>query len=148
MAKAFRFRFEEVLGVRRLKEDQAQRELGLAQAAVRAQNLEIARLASEESEGKNALRGLRQNLVNIVRLRVQEGYLSSLERRIRQALERLQALVHVEGDKRRALVEARREVRVLERYRERQLRAWQYAQDLEERKFLDEVTQNMARSES
>ena len=40
------------------------------------------------------------------------------------------------------------EVRVLEKYRERQLKAWQYGQDLAERKFLDEVTQNMAGMES
>jgi flagellar export protein FliJ len=148
MPKAFKFRFEHVLDVRRLKEDLAKRDLAVAQQAVLAQQAGIARLVAEENEGKDALRGLRQNLVNIVRLRVQEGYLSSLERRIRASVERLQALGRVEAEKRRALTEARKEVRVLERYRERQLKTWQYGQDLGERKFLDEVTQNMSGMDS
>jgi flagellar export protein FliJ len=143
MAGKFVFRFEQVLGVRRLKEDQAARDLAIAQQAVREQNLAIARLGAEESQGKDELRGLRQSTLNIVRVRLQEGYLSALERRIRSALDRQQALAKVESEKRRALTEARKEVRVLERYRERQRRAWQVREDLAERKFLDEVSQNM-----
>jgi len=148
MPKAFKFRFERVLEVRRLKEDLATRDLALAQQAVREQNLAVARLLAEEGEGKDALRGLKRATVDIVRLRLQEGYLSVLERRIRAAAERLRELGKVEAGKRQALTEARKEVRVLEKYRDRQLKTWQYGQDLAERKFLDEVTQNMAGMES
>ena len=86
--------------------------------------------------------------MNIVRLRLQEGYLTSLERRIRSALDRQQALVKVEGEKRQALTEARKAVRVLERYRERQLRAWKVQEDLAERMFLDEVRLKLVERES
>ena len=148
MPRPFKFRFEQVLGVRRLKEDLATRDLALAQRAVREQNQRIVRLLAEENEGKDAIRGLKKNSVNIVQLRLQEGYLAALERRIREAVERVHDLGKVEAVKRQALTEARKEVRVLEKYRERQLKAWQYGQDLAERKFLDEVTQNMAGMES
>jgi flagellar FliJ protein len=148
MPKAFKFRFEQILEVRRLKEDLARRDLAIAQQAVREQNQGIVRLLAEENEGKDAIRGLKKNTVNVVQIRLQEGYLAALERRIREGAERLKDLGKVEAVKRQALTEARKEVRVLEKYRERQLKAWQAGQDLAERKFLDEVSQNMAGMES
>jgi flagellar export protein FliJ len=148
MSKAFKFRFEQMLDVRRLKEDIAKRDLALAQQGVREQNRAIVRLLAEEREGKEALRGLKRDVLDIARLRLQEGYLYALERRIRAAAERLQDLGQVEEQKRRDLTEARKEVRVLESHRERQLKAWQNGQDLAERKFLDEVAQNIAGMES
>ena len=148
MPRSFKFRFEQVLGVRRLKEDLAKRDLALAQLAVREQNQRIVRLLAEEDEGKDAIRGLKKNSVNIVQLRLQEGYLAALERRIREAAGRLQELGEVEAVKRQALADARREVRVLEKYRERQLGAWRVGQDLAERKFLYEVSRYVAGMES
>ncbi|HLF93250.1 MAG TPA: flagellar export protein FliJ [Planctomycetota bacterium] len=145
MAKAFKFRFEQVLEVRRLKEEVAQRDLALAQNAVREQQERIARLLAEEDEGKLAIRGLKQKSIDVVQLRLQEGYLVSLERRIREAVAKLQELARTEAEKRKALVEARKAVKVLEKYRERKVRTYGVEQDRAERKFLDEVAQNMAR---
>ena len=56
MPKAFQFRFEQVLDVRRLKEDLVKRELAVAQQAVREQHLAIARLLAEESEARKETR--------------------------------------------------------------------------------------------
>ncbi len=148
MAKAFKFRFEQVLGVRRLKEEVAQRDLALAQKALREQQERITRLLAEEDEGKGAIRGLKQKSIDVLQLRLQEGYLVSLERRIREAVARLQELARTEAERRRALVEARKAVKVLEKYRERKVRAYAVEQGLAERKFLDEVAQNMARTGS
>ena len=145
MAKAFKCRFEQVLEVRRLKEEVAQRDLALAQNAVREQQERIARLLAEEDEGKLAIRGLKQKSIDVVQLRLQEGYLVSLERRIREAVAKLQELARTEAEKRKALVEARKAVKVLEKYRERKVRTYGVEQDRAERKFLDEVAQNMAR---
>lgn len=143
MPKAFAFRFEQVLGIRRLKEDIAERDLAVAQKAVRAQNERLLRLMSEEQDGKETLRGLRQKTINIVQLRLQEGYLGAVERRIREAGAKLRELGSVEIEKRRILTEARKDVRVLEKYKERRFQAWRREQDLAEQKFLDEVAQNM-----
>ena len=148
MAKAFKFRFEQVLEVRRLKEDLARRDLAVAQRAAREQNQQVARLLAEEAAGKEALRGLKRKSIDVLQLRLQEGYLLALERRIREAAAKLQELGRVEAERRAALVEARKAVKVLEKYRERQLKAWACEQDRAERKFLDEVAQNMARMET
>lgn len=148
MAKAFKFRFERVLEVRRLREEIARRDLAIAQQAVREQTRKIARLVAEEESGKNALRGLKQRAIDVLQLRLQEGYLVGMERRIREAAAELQGLGRAETERRNALVEARKAVKVLEKYRERKLRAYAGEQDLAERKFLDEVAQNMARAES
>jgi flagellar export protein FliJ len=143
MPKSFTFRFEEVLEIRRLKEDIAERDLAVAQKAVRAQTDLLLHLRTEEEDGKGTLRSLKQKTLNLVQLRLQEGYLGSVERRIREASSRLRELGLVELDKRRILTEARKDVRVLEKYRDRRLRAWRQEQDREERRFLDEVAQNM-----
>jgi flagellar protein FliJ len=148
MPKAFKFRFEQVLDLRRVKEDVAMRDFAVAQQAVREQNQKLVRLLSEEDEGKDALRGLKRKSIDLLQLRLQEGYLLGLERRIREAGAKLQELGATESEKRKALVEARKAVRVLEKYRERQLKAYRVEQDRAERKFLDEIAQNRVRVEA
>jgi flagellar FliJ protein len=144
MTKAFEFRLEKLLELRRLREDVAQRELGEARKAVAEQNRVILAILNEEEAGKKALRELMKKTVNILQLRLQEGYLASLERRLRQEYGRLQELSKTEQEKRKALIEARKGVRVLERFRERQYREYRHELEAEERKFLDEVAQNAA----
>jgi flagellar FliJ protein len=143
MSKPFTFRFEQMLEIRRLKEDIAERDLGVVQKAVRAQSDHLFRLRAEEEDGKGTLRGLKQKTLNLVQLRLHEGYLASVERRIREASAKLWDLGQVELEKRRLLVEARKEVRVLEKYRDRRFQAWRQEEDREERRVLDEVAQNM-----
>ena len=60
---------------------------------------------------------------------------------MRKAYEVLHGRAQVEGERRRALTEARKGVRVLERFREKQLKLWRAGVDLEERRFLDDVAQ-------
>jgi flagellar export protein FliJ len=139
--KAFSFRLERLLGLRRLREEIAQRDFALAQKAVREQNQVLARLLLEEEGGKAELRSMKAGTLDLVRIRLQEGYLASLERGIRREGEKLQELARVESDRRRALTESRKGVRVLERYRDRQYRTWRTGVDRQEQKDLDEVAQ-------
>lgn len=149
MPKVFKFRLGRLLDFRRLREDLARAELTNAGREVREQNAVLMEALREDNEGKEALRKLKQGKeLDVVQLRLQEGFLTALERRIRRAFDRLQQLTRVEAEKRRALTEARKDVRVLERLRERQHKAHQYEADREEQKFLDEVGQNMRRKSS
>lgn len=145
MPKAFRFRLEPLLGLRRLREDVARRDAAAARRAVGDQNRVLLAFLRDEEEGKSALRGLKQKTLDLVRLRLQEGYLNALERRIRKGFEVLQDLVRKELEKRRSLAEAVKGVRVLERLRERQQREHRYLGDRHEQKFLDEIAQQRAR---
>ena len=139
MARGFHFRLERLLDLRRAKEEAAQRALAEARRAVEEESRRLAGLLAEEEEGRRMSRGLRQGALDLGALRLQESYQSAVDRRIRASRERLLELGKAELEKRKALTEAMKAVKVLERVREKRLAEWTRAQDLEERKFLDEV---------
>jgi flagellar export protein FliJ len=144
MPNAFRFRLEKLLELRRLREDLALREFSEAQRAVQAAQRAVLGVLQEQDAARKAVQELKQGEVDLVRLRLQESYRTALERRLERERETLQERGRVEAEKRRALVEMRKGVRVLERFREKKLKAWRAEADLEERRFLDEVAQQAA----
>src|SRR6185295_18189159 len=145
MTQPFEFRLEKLPGVRRLKEEVAQRELAAAHAAVEERNRIILELMSQEDAAKNELRWLQQTAIDVQRLRLTAGFLVSLERLLQREYEALQNLVKIEMEKRNDLIEARKGVRVLELAREKKLQLHRRDLDHQERKFLDEVGQNLAK---
>ena len=145
MAKAFQFRLEQLLGIRRQKVELAQRDLAAAQEAVAARNKSILFLMDQEEQGKNDLRKLQEGCPDLGRLKLAVEYLVSLGGLLRREQESLNDLVRVEMDRRHQLAEARKNVKVLERFRETEFRRHRKDLDLEERKFLDEVGQNLAK---
>jgi flagellar export protein FliJ len=144
MPNAFRFRLEKLLELRRRREDLAQREFAEAQQAVQAAQRAVLGVLQEQDAARKAVQELKQGEVDLVRLRLQESYRTALERRLDREREVLQERGRVEAEKRRALVEMRKGVRVLERFREKKLKGWRAEADLEERRFLDEVAQRAA----
>jgi flagellar FliJ protein len=145
MAKACHFRLEQLLGIRRQREELAVRDLAAAQEAVAARNRSILFLMDQEEQAKKDLMAQHERAVDVGRLRLADEYLVSLAKLLRREQESLQDLIRVEMERRRQLVEARKDVRVLERFREAELRRFRRAADLEERKFLDEIGQNFAK---
>ena len=145
MAKAFQFRLEQLLGIRRQKEELAQRELSVAQQAVAARNQSILFLMDQEEQAKNDLRAQQARGIDVGRLKLSDDYLVSLNRLLRREQETLHDLVRTEIERRQQLIEARKGVKVLERFRETKLRRHRQETSLEERKFLDEIGQNIAK---
>jgi flagellar FliJ protein len=146
VAKAFHFRLDRLLALRRQKAEVAQRDLAAAMQLVQDQNRKLLEMMAEQDEGKAALRALRMRELDLVRLQFQEDYLGALERRIRGEVDRLQEIVRAEVGKRRELTEAVRGVKVLERLRERRFRDWSREENRREGKVLDEVAQRMERA--
>ncbi len=146
MAKAFRFRLERLLGLRRLKEEIAQRDLADSRRLVLDENQAILRMLSERDRGKEELKVMRAKELDLGMLRVREAHLDSLECRIREAFDRLQDLVRSEIGMRRALTEAVRGVKVLDRLRSRRLTEWARGLDRAERESLDEAARRMERA--
>lgn len=142
--KAFRFRLEQLLDVRRLKQDVAQRELAAAQAAVAERNRVILDLMNQEDDAKRDLRAMQERALDVDRLRLAGEFLVAMERLLRREYETLQTLVLAEMEKRRLLTEARKGVRVLERVRDKKAQLHRKELDLEERKFLDEIGRRTA----
>lgn len=145
MAKAFDFRLQKLLELRRHKEEAAQREVAAANQAVADRNRIILGLMSDEDAAKDELRSIQERAIDVDRLRRTDEYLSSLERLLQREYEALQDLVKAEMEKRRLLAEAHRGVRVLERFRERKLKLHRVELDREERRVLDEIGRNLAK---
>jgi flagellar protein FliJ len=144
MAKAFQFRLEQLLEVRRLKENAALGELAAAHQAVDERNRILLGLMTEEDQAKQDLRALQERAVDVPRLRLAGEFLVAMERLLKREVETLQNLVMVEIEKRRLLTEARKGVRVLERVREKKERLHRQGLEVEERKFLDEIGRRTA----
>jgi flagellar FliJ protein len=146
MAKAFEFRLEKLLEVRRAKEEAAQRELARARQAVEVRNAVILGLMDREDDAKSDLRALQQaGAVDLERLRMSADFVVAVERQLRREYDALQRLVQVEMEKRESLTQARKDLRVLERHREQELRLYRQDLDRQERKFLDEIGGNLAK---
>lgn len=141
MASAFRFRLERLLEIRRVREGAAQRAHADARRAVEEAERRLSALLAEEEEGRGASRARRSGTLDLAVLRAHAEWQAGLDRRLRDARERLRERQDVELEKRRALVEAQKAVKVLERVREKRLAEWSRARDVEERKILDEVAQ-------
>jgi flagellar export protein FliJ len=141
MSADFRFRLERLLELRRQTESAAERDWAAAQEAVRRRNDALLAVVREEAESKQEARELKRSSPDPVQLRLLEGYQLALERRRLRETAALQELSRTELERRRRLVEARKGVRVLERFRERQLGLWRARAEAEERRFLDEVAQ-------
>lgn len=138
MAREFRFRLERVLDVRRLRQDAARADLARARREVEEQNRQVLRLLDAEEEEKRNLRQRRTAALDVADLRMREEYLRGLEERIRRAYEALQERVKAEIGRRRALAEAAKGVRVLERLRGRQEREHRLGVEREEQKAADD----------
>lgn len=139
MTRPFTFRLQRLLEVRRLREEQAGQELARARGEVAAQNgrlLEAVRLGREEGE---AVRPLCRGALDLGQLRLHETWRGALGRRLETEFGRLKELTRIETEKRDAFVKARRDVRVLERLRERQEGIHRLEADRRDQRFLDEV---------
>src|SRR5262245_50249518 len=100
MAKAFQFRLEQLLGIRRQKVELAQRDLAAAQEAVATRNKSILFLMDQEEKGKNDLRDLQAGCPDMGRLKLAVEYLVSLGGLLRREQESLNDLIRVEMGRR------------------------------------------------
>src|SRR5262245_39343311 len=144
MAKVFAFRFEQLLELRRAKEDLAARELANGRQAVAECNHVSLDLMTREDEAKNDLRAMQERIVGIDLLQMASEHLAAMDRMLKREYVKLQSLMIVELEKQRLHTEARQRVRVLERLREKKELIHRQDLDLEERKFLDEIGRRTA----
>lgn len=140
--KPFAFRLERLLDVRRVREEIARREFAAARAASEAQAAKLAALREEEEGARERRRALRQATLDVARLGLEDQALAALARTIRREEARRDDLARELEARRGALDRAHRAVRVLERFREKQVRAGRAAAARREQKVLDEVAQN------
>ena len=137
--RPFTFRAEAALDLRRKYDVDAQRALALARSATRAAG-DVLSCALERIESSNRESAAAWQAAGAIdRLIWQRNWMIALERDVDGAR---QALTDRENEERRAAEiaqHARMQVRVLERLRERALRAWQLEARRVEQKAIDEL---------
>lgn len=134
MAEAFRLR--RLLELRKRAQDEAERARAAAAAAESAARAELGSLLAEEEA---ILEALRAPVSEGARLLWLEGAREGAAARCAAARGRLGALSKASSDRARELAEARKEVKVLERLRERRIREAAIEAAREDARFLDEV---------
>jgi flagellar protein FliJ len=143
---AFRFRFQSVLNYRRHQAEMAEMELARAQQLLAEAEESLATLkANRETALQNLAHCLHQGLDG-TRLHLWRIYLTDLETRIDQQIQKVEALSRAVTGFREKLLEATRKKKVLEKLRSHEQEAWRYTEDRREEKELGETAvQGMAR---
>lgn len=139
MAKRFEFNLEPVLSVRRIEQEGRKRAFAEATARVEEQSRTIDRIERDRNDARDAFAVSRAGSVGMLQLRLEEGYLLGLERRLRREGVELVKRLQVREARRVEYVEARRKVRLLEKLRQKRLEGWKGEVEREEQKLLDEV---------
>jgi flagellar FliJ protein len=139
MPRRFAFDLEPVLSVRRIEEDAKKRAFAEASRRVDEQGALIDAIERDQRDARERFARTRAAGVGMMQLRLEEGYLLGLERRLRRESAELVKRLSVREARRVEFVEARRKVRLLEKLRQKRLAEWRRGAEREEQKFLDEA---------
>ena len=136
----FRFRLASVLRFRERVKQEKQWELALLNEARRSLEENIHDLEQELRRAEDATVGEEGAIYSAIELRFRGDYACALERRIREKRDSIVTLDGKLAEKREALVEAMRRVKVLERLRLRREEKFRHELNAADQKFRDEVS--------
>ena len=139
MAKRFQFNLESVLKVRRARADKTRREFAAVQRQVMDAQARLAQYQALEREGKAVLADMSRKTLDIAQIRLQKQYLFAVAQRIQISVQETQGLEKQLDERRRVLIEDRRDERAMELLREKRLEQYRYELDRAEQKILDDM---------
>jgi flagellar FliJ protein len=144
----FQFRLKALLAVREATRDERRVELAEAQAESSELNERRAGVERELAKQQELFRsGTSPGRLDVDRLKTAHGYDLVLRQELRVLTEHEQTLTAEIERRREALVAADREVRILEKLRERQHEQFRQQQMVRETKHLDEVAALVTRND-
>jgi flagellar export protein FliJ len=136
----FKFRLKTLRRLREIHRDEQRGRLATAFEAERILQQQRDELAAEAAHHLESQRAaMREGAIDVTRLLTTQRYQLALEAQARVLAEQAAKLAEEVERRRQALVEADREVRVLDKLEERQLATHRAAAALAETKQLDEV---------
>jgi flagellar FliJ protein len=137
--KKFKFRLQRVIEVRETKEKECQRELSLSMEELKRRERRLAEETEASSRSEAYLRKALKQSTNAGQLTALDGWRSQKERDVHQQHQRtVEQSGHVD-QKRKALIQASKDKKILERLRERRYLEHHKQQQHEEQAFLDEI---------
>jgi len=135
----FTFRFETVLSARRNAEDIFQKELAEARRALVVEQTALRELRGNRHRCMRELHRIQQLGFHASDVHLYEPYLARLEREIDRQKKRTASAERKMIQKRSALIDAVKKRKMLEKLKDKDLRAHSNAIALSERKFMDDV---------
>ena len=142
---AFRFQLEGVLRHRKNIERDRQRRVALIQNQMNQLQAELRRLDQEAQDATAELRGSRlTGTLDMSYLAAQRRYMAAVQRKAMSVVQRM-ALVQRDLDEaRKALAEAAKRRKVMEKLRERYFQRWLEALNKKEMDAMDEIGMQLA----
>lgn len=137
--RRFSFRLQSVLRHRRAVLREKQRDFGRAGAEQGAVEEQIRHMRRSREEHQELIRRAAEGRLDRSRLVRLHSYVNSVWMRLLAAGGRLREMAARTAQCRAAMIKAQRDVRALEKLREKAWGAWQVEAEREERAFLDEV---------
>ena len=139
----FTFRLQTLLKVRETTRDYRRAELAKAYAALQVLEAQQAQLEGElEDLHRSATHASEPGEVDVDRLTRLQRHRLLVQAQIDDVKKNIHAVQEEVDVRRQALVEADRQVKVLEKLRDKQLQRHQYEENRRETKRLDEIAQN------
>ena len=142
---SFKFRLAAVLRLRERVQEEKELELSALNSDYARREREMSALEAELG-GIGADAGMEQGQIILpIELQLKDGYAQSLARRIDQRRRELAAVVEQRAAKQQELTEAARQVKSLDRLRQRAAENFRHEENRAEQKFLDEIGQRKGR---
>jgi flagellar FliJ protein len=138
MAK-FRFRFQAVENVRKRAEDEAMRLMGEAQRALQAAKDHKARLEQELADSLERRESIASSGFNVTALQLEDSFITGTKQRIIQADQGIIRAARGLEKAIRAYMFARRQTRMIETIREKDLAEFKKELQKREQKELDDI---------
>lgn len=144
----FRFRLDTLVKIREKTRDAAAASVGEVRAAQQVIEQQIADVAQQQQDLMRERASQSSGAIQVERLLSMQRYQLQLEGQRNYLLQQRQAL-QVEHDKRlQVLIEAEKELKVLEKLREQKLQQWTEHQLSIEQKMLDELGSRIGMNDS
>ncbi len=139
MAKAFKFRLEPVLRFRERVEESVRTRFVEIQQIRNEKQTQLEKLQQEQADARKSMSEAKSGVLDVSRLKLMNRYLTGLMVSERQRQGELRA-IDVEVEKRRIeFVEARKQVKVMDKLKDRKREEHEYEESVEQTKLFDEI---------
>ena len=135
----YRFSLQTVLNHRKHKEEALQKELSAKNAQVLTAREELARLQSLKMDNLSALQQKQRDGASVSDIVLYDGYIRQISENLRDQSHRITKLMREFSEKRRELIEAVKQRKILDRLKEKEWAAYKRRLERKEQILMNEI---------